>query len=124
MCDHPFLRLGGLLLVFVFCGCSAKPELGKAQAAVETALNSWKNGEDSKQLASKGIEIAEPDWSAGFRLVDYTVKNTTAQPQQGPRVVVVLNMKDRSGKKVDTEVAYEVLVKDKIQIGRDAFHAP
>ena len=52
------------------------------------------------------------------------MKNASAQPQQGPRVVVMLHLQDRAGKKVSKEVAYEVIFKDqnKVSIGRDAFH--
>jgi hypothetical protein len=72
--------------------------------------------------ARAAITIAEPDWQAGYRLLDYELKDASAQPQQGPRVVVVLNLQDRAGKKVNKEVAYEVILEDKVRIGRDAFH--
>ncbi len=111
-----------LAALVALSGCAAKPDLGKASNVVETALDSWKKGEDPRQLASRGIEITDPDWSGGNRLLEYTVKSTTAQPQQGPRVVVVLKMQDRAGKTVQSEVAYEVLLNDGIKIGRDAFH--
>ena len=41
-----------------------------------------------------------------------------------PRVVVVLAVQGRTGKRVSKEVAYEVIFKDgnKVSIGRDAFH--
>jgi hypothetical protein len=111
-------------LLVLLAGCGAKEDLGKAKSSVETCLVAWKKGDPPKSLAGQGIEITDPDWSAGNKLLDFTVKNVTSQAQQGPRVVVVLNMQNRAGKKVNTEVAYEVLLKDKIQVGRDAFHVP
>lgn len=111
-------------LLVALIGCSTKEDLGKAKASVETCLNAWKQGGDPKGLASQGIEFTDPDWVAGNKLVDFALKNASSQAQQGPRVVAVLNMKNRAGKNVNSEVAYEVLFKDTIRIGRDAFHVP
>ena len=121
------MRLGSTapvaLLVF-FCGCGAKAELGRAEQVVKTSLEAWKAAETPQQLTDRAIDIAEPDWKAGYRLLDFQVKNASAQPQQGPRVVVVLTLQNRAGKKLSKEVAYEVIFKDhnKVSIGRDAFH--
>ncbi len=114
----------GCLILFVaaFAGCKGKEDLGKAKSSVETALTAWKNGDNPQQLASQGIEITDPDWNAGFRLTDFEIKDASSLPQQGPRVVVELNLKNKAGKKVVTEVAYEVLMSEKVKIGRDAFH--
>jgi hypothetical protein len=105
-------------------GCGAGPNLYKAEAAVKTALEKWKAGGSPQQLTEQAIEIAEPDWQAGYRLLDYRLANASAQPQQGPRVVVFLQLQSKAGKKVIKEVAYEVLFhdQDKVRIGRDAFH--
>jgi hypothetical protein len=112
-----------VLLVLV-SGCGSKVDLNRAEKVVRTALEAWKGGGNPKQLADQGIEIVEPDWKAGYRLLNYELKNASAQPQQGPRVVVVLHLQTRAGKKVRQEVAYEVIFKDqnKVSIGRDAFH--
>jgi len=121
----PVLSKGVLVLILApMLGCKGGDDLPKAKASVETSLNSWKKGELPQQLTSQGIEMSDADWDAGLRLLDFTVKSATSLPQQGPRVVVQLSMQDKGGKKVDTEVAYEVLLKDKakIKIGRDAFH--
>lgn len=104
-------------------GCKSKDDLPKARTLIETALNTWKRNEDPKSLLSQNIEFIDPDWSAGNRLLDYTVKDASSRPQQGPRVVVTLQIQNRTGKKVETEIAYEVIMKDKIaKVGRDAFH--
>lgn len=113
-----------LLVMISASGCGRKDDLGRAKSVVETSLNSWKNAEDPTNLVAKGIEFTEPDWKNGQRLVDFTVKSVTSVPQQGPRVVVVLNLQDKSGMTMNTEVAYEVLLADKAKIGRDAFHVP
>jgi hypothetical protein len=106
----------------VLGGCGAKEDLGKARSSVETCLAAWKKGDQPKSLVTQGIEISDPDWSEGKKILDYSVKDASSQTQQGPRVVAVLNLQNRAGKKTTTEVAYEVLFKDRIQIGRDAFH--
>ncbi|HEY8505851.1 MAG TPA: hypothetical protein VIL46_14800 [Gemmataceae bacterium] len=113
-----------VVLLILAPGCGGKPDLDRAEQVVRTALDAWKGGGKPEQLNGQGIQIAEPDWSAGYRLLDYELKNASAQPQQGPRVVVVLHLQDRAGKKVSSEVAYEVIFKDpdKVSIGRDAFH--
>jgi hypothetical protein len=109
----------------LLAGCGGpKEDLKKAKAVVETSLNHWKSGESADKLAGQGIEIVDEDWKAGNKLLDYTIKSATSLPQQGPRVVVLLNMQQRNGKKSNTEVAYEVILKDKVKIGRDAFHVP
>ncbi len=111
-----------LILLFSLFGCGRKDDLNKARVVVDTSLNCWMQGEDPQLLAGQGIEIADPDWQSGHRLLDFTVKDASSLPQQGPRVVVVLSMQDKRGKKMDAEVAYEVLLTDKVKIGRDAFH--
>ena len=111
------------LLVLV-CGCGPKAELGRAEEVVKTSLDAWKGGGNPQQLTDRSIDIAEPDWKAGYRLIEYQVKTASSQPQQGPRVVVVLTLQNRAGKKSSKEVAYEVIFKDqnRASIGRDAFH--
>src|SRR4051812_31013093 len=113
-----------VLLVFV-AGCGSRADLDRAEKVVRTSLKAWQGGGTPQQLTERAIEIAEPDWKAGYRLLDFQLKSASAQPQQGPRVVVVLNLQNRAGKKVSKEVAYEVIFKDrtKVSVGRDAFHA-
>jgi hypothetical protein len=113
-----------VVLLVLVSGCGGKADLDRAEKVARTSLDAWKAGGNPQQLTDQGIEIAEPDWKAGYRLLDYQLKNTSAQPQQGPRVVVVLHLQNRAGKKVRKEVAYEVIFKDqnKVSIGRDAFH--
>jgi hypothetical protein len=108
------------LLVVSLSGCGEN--LAKARTDVETALESWKKAEDPKVLGSQGIEFVDPDRQAGHRLLDYTTKTVASQPQQGPRVVVVLNLQTKAGKKIQSEVAYEVIPGQTTKIGRDAFH--
>jgi len=120
------MRRGSAIVVALLAlvgGCG-KPELARAEQVVRTALEAWKAGGAPRQLADQAIAIADPDWAAGYRLLDFQVKATSAQPQQGPRVVVVLQLEGRAGKRVSREVAYEVVFKDRnaASIGRDAFH--
>jgi hypothetical protein len=93
---------------------------------VETALESWKKAEKSKDLTSRGVEIQDEDWDAGQKLLDFNIKSVTSMPQQGPRAVVTLNLQNKTGMKKDKEVAYEVILADKTmsKIRRDPFHVP
>src|SRR5262245_61107817 len=109
------MRRGGtalVVLLVVASGCGPGVDLGRAEKVVRTSLEAWQGGGSPQQLTDQGIEIAEPDWQAGSRLLGFQLKDVTAQPQQGPRVVVVLNLESRAGKKVSKEVAYEVLFKE------------
>ncbi len=112
------------ILILLLPGCGKKADLGRAEQAVRASLEVWKGGGKPNQLGEKAIDIVEPDWLAGYKLVDFQVKNASTQPQQGPRVVVVLSLQGRGGKAVSREVAYEVVFKDqnKVSIGRDPFH--
>jgi hypothetical protein len=121
------MRRGGAVVIGVLVllsGCGPKAELARAEDAVRTALEAWKGGGTPRQLTDRAIAIADPDWTAGYRLLDFQVKGASAQPQQGPRVVVALQLQGRGGKTVSREVAYEVIFRDqnKVSIGRDAFH--
>jgi len=118
-------RHAAFVAILVLCsGCGAKAELGRAEDVVKTSLDAWKGGGNPQQLTDRAIDIAEPDWKAGYRLLEYQMKNASSQPQQGPRVVVVLTLQNRAGKRTNKEVAYEVIFKDnnRASIGRDAFH--
>ncbi len=111
--------LGALLLP----GCGGdSADLNKAKAALETSLEKWKTGGTWQQLKDQAIDITDPDWSAGYRLLDFNVKDVSTQPQQGSRVVVVLKLQNRAGKQTSKEVGYEVNIKDRVNIGRDPFH--
>jgi hypothetical protein len=111
------------VLLSLIVGCGGGPDLDKSKTVVTTALDKWKAGATPADLSGDGITITDPDWRAGAKLLAYELKDASGQPQQGPRVVVTLNVQDRAGKKHNKEVAYEVRVEDgKATIGRDAFH--
>ena len=100
-----------VLALALASGCGTKADVGRAESVVRAALEVWKGGGTPQQLADQAIDIAEPDWKAGYRLLDFRVKNVSEQPQQGPRVVAVLTLQGRAGKAVTKEVAYEVMFK-------------
>lgn len=96
----------------------------KAKSLVQTSLDGWKNGENPSQMASHSIEIHDPDWKKGHKLLDFSIKSSLEMPQQGPRVVVMLTTQEKGKKQKTTEVAYEVIVGEKSKISRDPFHIP
>src|SRR5262249_5146278 len=103
------------LLLFV-AGCGSGDNLDRASNVVTTALTEWKNGGSPQKLVERGIDIAEPDWNSHYRLLDFKVDDASEQPQQGPRVVVVLNLQSPKGAKLTREVAYEVIMKSKQRV--------
>lgn len=117
-------RVAPLFLLVLVAGCGTGDNLDRASETVTIALTEWKSGGTPQKLAEQGIDIAEPDWNARYRLLEFAIDDASEQPQQGPRVVVTLNLQSPKGAKLKKEVAYEVIVrsKQKVSIGRDAFH--
>jgi hypothetical protein len=117
--------VSAVVLLALVAGCGGGPDLDKSKEVVKTALDKWKGGAIPADLSGDAITMSDPDWLASSKLLDYELKDASAQPQQGPRVVVKLNLQNRAGKKLDKEIAYEVLIQDgKTTISRDPFHVP
>jgi hypothetical protein len=115
--------VSSIALLALVAGCGGGPDLDKSKEAVKTALDKWKAGANPADLSADAITMSDPDWLASSKLLDYELKDASGQPQQGPRVVVKLNLQTKAGKKLNKEVAYEVRTEDgKTTIGRDAFH--
>jgi hypothetical protein len=98
------------------CGCGgdlsasrpADPE--RARQALHAALDAWKAGRtpDDAGHLSPPIRIADEDWLAGLRLVDY-------RPEPGDRLIgtslrcpVVLTLHGRRGKDRKKRVTYTI----------------
>lgn len=111
------------LLALAGCGRSGI-SLDNARQAVENSLSQWKAGGKSAdlQIQNKLIEIADDDWYKGHQLSDFEIKDVKHHANQNPRVIVLLHLKERSGKAVKREVVYEVEEKEKIIIGRDVYY--
>lgn len=107
--------LGGVLAVLPGCGSSSaatdmatSPE--QAQAVLRQALDAWKSGAAHDALAnqSPAIRVADEQWLAGEKLVDYTLQSPgTAVGPQVP-CPVVLTVKTARGRTVKQTVLYQV----------------
>lgn len=102
------------LLIVVALGCGgtrsrSQQELDEAQDAVKTALSAWKNKQSRKALESTAsIQVSDPDWSAGYHLLDFEIQKTEGIEGQNPRSSVSLSLKDRRDRKVERAVIYEI----------------
>jgi hypothetical protein len=134
MQPHPLklLRLASLVVTLALlpelAGCGGKrslsqADLDRAQKAVEAALTVWQKGEPPSRLATLDppIQMVDPDWKAGVKLLRHEIKKTEGYQGQNPVCVVVLSVVNRKGQKQNTEVPYEVDLGPKLVISR-AFH--
>jgi hypothetical protein len=119
------LHVGLVLSASALSGCnkaSTEQLQGKAEAALETALNAWVRGEaaDKYSDVSQPIQITDPDWKSGSRLLSFLTVESKPSTESADhfRCRVALSLQDRKGKKVEKEVDYEVRLGDKIVIER------
>ena len=118
----------GFLLPLFFlmatgCGTTVPPSpTDKAEAVVERFLDAWTRGDSPEKFAeaNPSIQVTDPDWKAGYRLLSFLGKDAKQSQQTPPRFLcrVSLSVQDRKGKKLDKEVAYDVRMEEKIVIGR------
>src|SRR5205807_3206448 len=121
----------GLLVVAVALaslaaqGCgkrSPQQPAEKAEAVVDQVLDAWTRGESFGKFAGpqQPIQASDPDWKAGYRLLSFLTAEAKQNPEQPDHVRcrVALSLQDRTGKKVDKEVVYDVQLGDTIIIGR------
>lgn len=120
----------GVLLLVMSAGCGggslAKDDLDRGQEAVRTALAAWQKREPLKKFQAEAptIQINEPDWDSGLQLLDFNIQRTEGVQGTNARCWVVLDLKDRKGKKISRDVVYEInLTKQPtLVIGRDPFN--
>ncbi len=109
-----------LLAATMAAGCSAdytSSAAGRAEEALDIALRTWHRGEAAKKLKEKSIEMIDPDWNLGSKLVGFLLAGTeTAGGKQ--RCTVSLAIQDGAGNPLDKAVTYEITVQDKIFIRR------
>jgi hypothetical protein len=91
---------------------------GRAEAALDRALDSWVRGEPPGRL--EGIRVDDPDWQAGRRLVGFLVSKSgvVEGTKDEVRCRVALTLQDRSGRRVDREVEYRVRIAELVSIER------
>jgi hypothetical protein len=110
------------LSTFLVPGCARGPSrqpTDRAEHLVEKALDAWSRGVSPDQFASssESLQVTDPDWSAGSRLLSF-LSVESKQNDGTIRCRVALSLQDRQGKKVDREVVYDVQLGDRTIIRR------
>lgn len=123
----PFRRLLAVaaLAALAAPGCgksSPRQAAEKAEAAVDQVLDAWTRGEPAAKFADpkEPVQATDPDWTAGRRLLSFLTVEAKPDPEKPDHVRcrVALSLQDRTGKKVDREVVYDVRLGEPIVIGR------
>lgn len=102
-----------LLLLLAAAGCGrslpAAADPGRARAALETALDAWKAGQNAQAMRdrSPAIYFYDPLAEDGAQLVDYRIVSEQANGQ-GWVCEVLLTVKDRQGQSVERRGGYNI----------------
>jgi hypothetical protein len=119
-----FFIAAGLAPGLPGCGNAGRPapqeNLDRAQASLQASLDAWKKGAKPNAFKAPAVELADPDWQAGFRLVDYMIYSTEGRQGEGVRCGVVLSMRDRQGKTLSKDVSYRIQGDAELRIDRAA----
>ncbi len=119
------LYAGLALWALVALGCGRGPPkqpAEKAEAVVEQFLDAWSRGDSPERFAApdRPIQVTDPDWRAGYRLVSFLGVEARQSPDSPDHVRCrfALSLRDRKGRKVDKEVVYDVKLGDTTVIAR------
>jgi hypothetical protein len=104
-----------LLVAFLAVGCGGPSlqepaESTQARQALCAALDAWQRGEqlDSLRAASPAVHVKDPDWPAGFRLMNYQVAADGDRLGIDLRYRVALTLKDPRGRTIRRNTTYMV----------------
>ena len=109
----------------VVAGCrkdEAKQSTEKAEQALDQFLNAWSMKEPPDKFASanQSIRGTDPDWQCGARLLSFLTAES--KPVDGSpsrvRCRVALSRQEKSGKKVEKQVDYDVELGEPVVISR------
>jgi len=118
----PVIAVGCCLVLVGGCGKGLHDPVdpGQASAALETALDAWKQGEDHAGLQQRRppIYFNEPEWKAGKTLVAYQLGAVSLVGRQA-RCLVKLSLRDHAGKASERQIAYQIDTVPQIVIARE-----
>jgi hypothetical protein len=122
-CCRNLLCTGLILLTLVALGCGKeKQPADKAEKTVEQFLDAWSRGAPPDKFADAAspIQGTDPDWKAGYRLLSFLSTESKQSPEAPDRVRcrVALSLQDKTGKRWDKEVVYDVRMGEKSIIDR------
>jgi hypothetical protein len=111
--------IAALAATLLGCGTGSGPTedgLGKAQTALDKALDAWTRSE-----SPEGFSVDDPDWKAGYRLLSFLTAETNYVDQRSDQVRcrVALTLADKQGKRSDKDVFYIVKLADRITVARE-----
>lgn len=115
------------MLAAMTSGCGdggVQERLDLAKQTVQTALDTWKRGEQAALLKAgpTPIEFFDDDWERAAKLIEYEIVKTYMETDGTPRCAVGLTV--QYGKKPPAKVraTYQLVNKEnRIVIGRDPF---
>ena len=111
-----------LLILGAGCGKSLHDpvEPDKASAALQTALDAWKQGEAFGDLQKRNppIYFNEPEWKAGKQLVSFTLGKPELMGRQA-RCSVKLSLRDKGGKTTERQISYQIDTTPQVVIARE-----
>jgi hypothetical protein len=118
-----FAVVGALLFACSACSSTLPPPSTPAEARplLERALDAWKDGDkpDALQSGTPPIRILEPDWSAGWSLVDYKLLGNGNPLGLRMQYIVELDLKDPRGKARKKTMTYLVSTGSMPMISRE-----
>jgi hypothetical protein len=82
----------------------------RARLALVPALDAWKRGE-ARALARRAppVRFVDEDFAAGWKLADYEIVEPDTPIRQFENVAVILSLRDKGGRTVRRETAYQVV---------------
>lgn len=119
------LGLGFVVLAGWGCGGPSKPApvaMDRAQAALKTALESWKKGDSSTALQSQSppIFVIDPDWEDGVELQEYQLLDEGEAKDAHMFCRVRLVVRTKSGTQ-QRDVTYVVSTSPNVTVSRKLF---
>jgi hypothetical protein len=101
------------LALFALLGCQGKPQpadASLARATLQRFLDAWKAGTsaDDFEQTSPAVNVNEPLWRDGARLVSYDLEGSEKPAGHDLRFSVKLSLEDSSGKKSEQKANYIV----------------
>jgi hypothetical protein len=112
------------LLLLGVAGCSGPQptaaDPARAKAALQTALDAWKNGdsEDSLKQRQPAVYVNEPTWRAGHQLVKYQI-DSEQQNGLSWRYEVLLTVQAGKGQPKQQQALYSVDTDPALVVVRD-----
>lgn len=115
-------------IAFASAGCTHKIKNSpvtpdKARQVLQTALESWKNGEkvNALQGANPPIYVIDTEWESGVVLKDFKLVSDGEAKDALLFCPVKLTVREAGGREVEREVTYMISTAPNITVSRKVF---